>query len=455
MVSVCGNRLMKTPLPSCYRQMAASLLLLLIVLAPQAFAAPVPPSRRPAPQRLAFVLILARHGVRAPSSPPAALDRYSLLPWPRWPVAPDNLTSHGYKLLQQLGAWNRTELANAGLLPPSGCLAGAIYLYTDSEERTIQSGRALAQGLSPGCAPAVHSRPRGTRDPLFHFSPGVLDAATQAHMLASVRERMGGGPGQLTVAQQARLNALQSVLDGCRPHHPCTALNRPPTLRLSQISSRVKINPQGGLSMHGPVFTGASLAEDILLEYTQGMPRAQVAWGLLDRSQLSQIVALHTAEFAVKHRTPALARVQMSNLFSHILSTLQQAAQARAVPGAWGTPSQRLVVLDGHDTDIAAIAGLLHLHWTLDGRRDDTPPGSQLQFLLYRNARGEASIQMRIVMQTLRQMRGADPLTPSHPPASASLNLPGCTMKRCSWKTFASVARRAINPRFVLPFSQP
>lgn len=444
---------MITRLPSVSRRILACLLL--VLLAPLALAAHTPRKFAARKQQLAFVLILARHGVRAPSSSPAELDRYSVHPWPAWPVAPDNLTHNGYKLLRQFGRWDRAWFARQGLLTPASCQSASIFVYTDSDQRTIQSGHALAAGLSPACAVAVHSLPEGTRDPLFHFSPVSLDAATRAAMLASVREHLGGSPQAFTAAQQAGLNLLQSVLNGCKPGAPCTTAPGQPPLRLQKIRSRVSINPQGGLSLHGPVFTGASLAEDILLEYTQGMPRNNVAWGLLHPSQLREIVALHTAAFAVKHRNPALARVEMSDLLSHILDTLQQAVQQRAIAGAWGTPTQKLVVLDGHDTDIAAMAGLLHLHWTLDGRHDDTPPGAQLQFLVYRDAHAKAQVKIRIVMQTLRQMRDAVALTSLHPPASASLNLAGCTMKMCSWQAFDAAARSAIDPRFVLPFSQP
>jgi 4-phytase/acid phosphatase len=439
--------------------MAAWLLFSVLVSPALALRAPNNPAAASSKPRLTFVLILARHGVRAPSSPPGALHRYSVRAWPSWPVAPDYLTPHGYKLLRQFGEWDRAWLARQNLLPPSGCEAPFIFIYTDSDERTIQSGHALAAGLSPACALTIHSRPEGHRDPVFHFPPATLDAVTRAAMLASIRERMGGSARAFTAAHQSELHLLQSVLNGCKPNTSCATTPGQPLLRLHAIRASVNITPQGEVSLHGPVFKGASLAEDILLEYTQGMPSNNVAWGLLDATQMREIIALHTAEFAVKHRTPALARVEMSNLLSHILDTLQQAVQSRPVSGAWGTPAQKLVLIDGHDTNIAAIAGLLHLHWTLDGRRDDTPPGSQLQFLVYRGPGGAAQIRVRIVMQTLRQMRDAATLTSLHPPASATLNLAGCTMKKCSgiasWKSFDKAARSAIDTRFVLPFSQP
>jgi 4-phytase/acid phosphatase len=462
MVTFLEMWLMMIRFCAMHRQRAVVCLLMLILLASFADLARAAQKSAPAPQkpRLAFALILARHGVRAPSSLPVALDRYSARDWPVWPVAPDNLTHHGYILLRQFGAWDRAWLAQRNLLAPGGCEAAAMYIYTDSDERTIASGHALAAGLSPACAVTVHSLPEGQRDPLFHVSPPTLDAAARARMLASVRERMGGSPEAFAAAHAAELKLLQAVLDGCRTGAHCKARPGRPELRLNGIRNRVEIKgAQARVTLRGPVFTGASLAEDMLLEYTQGMPRGDVAWGLVNRTQLNELIALHTAEFAVKHRTPALARVQISDLLGHILDTLQQAVQQRAVPGAWGTPGQKLVLIDGHDTNLAAIAGLLHLHWTLDGRRDDTPPGSQLQFLVYRDARGGASIEMRIVMQTLHQMRGSAALTAMNPPASASLKAAACTMKTCvpqlPWTAFERTVQGAIDPRLVLPFSQP
>lgn len=408
-------------------------------------------------RQLTFVLILTRHGVRAPGSTPERLHRYSVGPWPQWPVPPDYLTRHGYNVLLQFGGWDRAWLTRAGLLRPSGCDASALYIYTDSDQRTIRSGHALAQSLSPSCAATVHSLPEGRHDPLFHLSPSNLDTATRAQIIAAVHRRLPSGLEAFTASYRAQLNVLQSVLYGCRPGARCPKRKKHLEIKLADVPNRIAIKHSHGIvSFRGPVFTAASLAEDILLEYTQGLPRDQVAWGRLDESQLREIIDLHTAEFSIRHRTPALARVQMSNLFDHILLTLRQAVEGHSVKGAFGPAGKKLVVVDGHDTDIAAIAGLLHLHWSLDGRTDDTPPGTQLQFLVFRDRHGHASIQTRIVMQTLDQMRYARPLTQSDGPVSAILNPPHCELKAraCSWTSFQQAATRAIDPRFVVPLKQ-
>lgn len=407
-------------------------------------------------RKLTFVLILTRHGIRAPGATPQRLDRYSVDPWPQWPVRPDYLTDHGYKVLQRFGAWDRNWLRGAGLLSGSGCDTSDIYIYTDSDQRTIRSGEALAEGLGPSCKIGIHSLPQGTHDPLFHFSASSLDATTRPQVMAEIQKSLPGGLHAFTASYQHQLDLLQSVLDGCRAGTICSS-KKQPQIRLMDIPDSIKsARSHDVVSIKGPVFTAASLAEDLLLEYTQGLPRQEVAWGRVDGTQLREIINLHTAEFSLRHRTPALARIQMSNLFDHILLTLQQSVEGHAVNGAFGPAGKKLVVIDGHDTDIAAIAGLLHLHWILDGRRDDTPPGTQLQFLVFRDRQGRASVQLRIAMQTLEQMRYAKHLSKINPPASVTLKPQSCTLEAnaCSWKQFAKIATGAIDPRYIVPLKQ-
>ena len=395
--------------------------------------------------------------MRSPSSPPSQLDRYSVDPWPQWPVPPEYLTPHGYKLLKQFGAWDRAWLEHAGLLASAQCNAAAIYIETDSDERTIASGHALAEGLSPDCPVTVQSLAQGTHYSLFHPSHLNLDAATRAEAVKAVRQVLPAGPKDLTAMYRGQLALLQHVLDGCMPNEPCIANKKTPAVSLMSVPAVFESGHGHKMfTLTDPVSTGASLAEDMLLEYVQGMPYADVAWGQLDEARLRDLIGLHTAEFAIAHRTPFLAQMQASNLLDHMLRTLQQAASGTPVPGALGQPGQRLVVLDGHDTNIASVAGLLHLHWTLDGRTDDTPPGMQIQFLLYRDTHGRASVQVHVAMQTLDQMRNATPLTVANPPALAVVNLPECDARHdtCPWITFEQIAARAIDSRFVLPLKQ-
>ncbi len=129
--------------------------------------------RGPANQNadLQLVVVLSRHGVRAPMGQPDLYNQFSAAPWPQWDVPPGYLTAHGYQLMKLFGAWDRIKFSGEGLLAATGCADAAhVTIVADTDQRTRETGKALAEGMLPGCEVPVHSQPDGANDPLFRPS---------------------------------------------------------------------------------------------------------------------------------------------------------------------------------------------------------------------------------------------------------------------------------------------
>lgn len=160
---------------------------------------------------LKYVVILSRHGVRSPTWDAARLNRYAAQPWPDWGVPPGELTPHGRDLVKILGAYYRERFAGDHLLGGNGCLdANRVFIWADTDQRTLETGRAFADSIVPGCGVAIHSRPEGGKDPLFS---GVSSFDPQAAVNA-VRARLGSEPQQLLRDHAADLDTLQFILTG-------------------------------------------------------------------------------------------------------------------------------------------------------------------------------------------------------------------------------------------------
>jgi 4-phytase/acid phosphatase len=397
-------------------------------------------------ERLQYVIYLSRHGVRSPTKKPAEYARYAAAPWPEWPVQPGYLTPHGYELMKLFGAYDRMKLSGDGLLASTGCEdAARVTIVADSDQRTRETGMALAEGLLPGCGVEVHAQAEGTEDPLFHSMPSKVGHVDPALAVAAIGGRMGGSPKNPTEAYRPQLAALDRILAGCGKVPPT---NR---ARTSLFDVSAVLGPgkeDHAAEFRGPLGTASTLTENLLLEYTQGMSGTELGWGCLDEAGLREAMELHEVEEDYADRTPAIARMRAANMLDRIVKGLEQNATGKIVAGAPGKPGDRVLFLVGHDTNIATVAGVLGLNWIIDSRRDDTPPGGALVFELWQK-RGttEYSVRTYYTAQTLDQMRNGTPLTLTMPPERVAVFVPGCSGadSACTWRGFQATVRAAID----------
>jgi 4-phytase/acid phosphatase len=398
---------------------------------------------------LKFVVYLSRHGVRSPTGKPEQYNPYSVAPWPAWDVPPGYLTAHGFELMKLFGAYDRIELASQGLLAADGCAdAGRVTFYSDSDQRTRETGKALAAGFFPGCATSVRGLPEGTPDPLFHSSRVGRNPGESSLEAAAIAGRIGGNPDNLTETYRPQLSALDKLLATCG----ASASDPKPRISLFAVPATLSgVQESHRAELKGPLNTAATLTENLLLEYAQGMDNANVGWGCVDGAKLRSLLVLHTAAEDFTARTPAIARIQAAKLLDQIRSSLEQAMSGKRIPGALSKPSDRALILVGHDTNLANVAGLLNLDWIADGRRDDTPPGAALIFELWRSrTNGGYLVRTYFTSQTLEQMRSAASLSLENPPQRVPLFVPGCSSAdfSCSWPSFVQTIHREQGIRY-------
>jgi 4-phytase/acid phosphatase len=191
------------------------------------------------------------------------------------------------------------------------------------------------------------------------------------------------------------------------------------------------------------------------MQYADGFPLDQVAWGRLSSDTLSQQTRIANLYFRIQLLSPYLNQLQSSNLASHLLRTMKQAVRGRNTRGAFGTARTRLIVIISSDAYLAGLAGLLRLHWQLPGYQPDfCSPGGALVIELRRsNSTQEYLVRVFYTGQTLDQLRDLTPLTLENPPATMQLLVPGgsnsATDLDVQFKTFRKLIEGAIEPSYV------
>jgi 4-phytase/acid phosphatase len=413
------------------------------------FLAPELPAQTSAPSDadLKYVLYLSRHGVRAPTGKNEIYEKFSSAPWPAWEVQPGYLTPHGFQLMELFGAYDRAQLIKEGLFTHEGCTeASKVTFYADSDQRTRETGKALAKGLLPGCDIPIAALSEGINDPLFHLSPADLARLDSAVAAAAIGGRIGNNPDKLTEAYRAQLVTFDKILAECgKPSEKSTKSEK----RTSLLDIPAALSAGQGdklADLRGPINTASTLAENFLLEYTNGMDTANVGWGCVDGPMVRSLIGLHTAAIDITQRTPAIANAQASKLLNQIRLDLEQAVEQHPIPGALGKPTDRALFIVGHDTNLLNMAGTLNLTWIIDGRRDDTPPGGALIFELWKHrTTGAYEVRAYFTVQTLEQMRFAKPLTLEAPPERVPVFIPACSKSNfsCDWPSFSQAIQQA------------
>jgi len=223
----------------------------------------------------------------------------------------------------------------------------------------------------------------------------------------------GGALPAFTAAHTALLDEMQSVL-------------APGKTAFLTLPGKISAKAPGRIPrLSGPLAEGSSAAEDFLLEYLDDKPLADVAWGRATGAQVAQLLALHPLAYTITARPPLIAQATATPLAHRILTALTTS----------GGPNIQILV--GHDTNIADLAGLLNLHWSLGGYpADDPPPGGGLVFTLLADSSGHQFVQIAYQVQTPDQIRNLTPLSAAAPPAIQIVTLPGCPAAACPIELF-------------------
>ena len=411
--------------------------------------------------QLKQVIIFGRHGVRTPNSPNSLLDRFSAQKFPVFPDLPGNPTDNPTSILTDngatdealLGGYFRLWLIQQGLLTGNDAAdAVNVYFRADDAPLIIDTAQAFASGLLPQASVTIHTVSPPTNDELFDPVDAGIAVLDPQRVVAAVNGRLGADRGALATAYASELALIRSVLF----NYPVSETPVPPTPTGKTDVTAIPFTVGPGNSQRpvslGGLETVALAIDPFVMEYADGLPSSEVAWGQLDAGGISQVFRVYDRLLDLEFATPYIATVQCSNLASHIVRSMEQAANGSAVWGAIGSPFTKVIVLTASNFNIVGLASLFHLDWLLPGYQPDVAaPGGALVFQLRQSqSTGQYIVRIAYVSQTMDQLRSLTRLSLEAPPPSAGVAIPGCITGNanldCPLTTFISIANQVIDP---------
>jgi len=400
-------------------------------------------------------VVFSRHGLRPPTNQ-RALNPLSIDPWPSWPVPDGDLTPHGAAAAELMGQFYGARLDGAGLLDTGKCpSAGDVFAWTDKANRTRLTGDALLKGLFPGCALKAGFN-ANTAGALFQPVTFGIAKVNQTAARQEIMRALGGSIATGKARYSNDFARLAKILHGPTPAACAKAKLRAGCSLIDLPWEIAAVSNDRSVTLKGPLNWASTVGEVIRMEYANAFPLAHVAWGRVDNAEeVSSALTLHKAYYDATLRVPAIARPNASQILNQISLALREGS-AMAEPG--GPPSAKLVLLVGHDTNIATMQAAMGVKWSLPGYpENDTPPGGAFLFERLRDtATGAVSVRLSFLAQSLDQMRNLTPLTGTAAgPEIAILTLPGCppAPAACSLETFSAGLEASIDQAALGPIS--
>ena len=396
------------------------------------------------------VTILSRHGIRAPLvGYGSALAEATPHTWTPWKTEGGHLTPRGGELETRLAHYMDEWFDAVGLIKKDSCpTTDQLLVYANSLPRTIDTGKNFVKGAFPDCDITVHNLEEvGKMDNTFNpIVRSPVDDAFVAKAEKSIDDMLGeGGFAKLNERLAKNYQILETVLDydhsaTCEKEKQCDLEKMPNSLTFAQ-------NKEPGTK--GPLRNGTGAADSFILQYYEGYPANEVAWGKIETpEQWQAIVDLKNIYTDVLFTAPVLAKEAASPLLAFIQNSF--ADHGYQHPLIKDAQKARTVLLVGHDSNVASLLALLQTApYQLPEQYEKTPISGKVLFEQWRDKDGKALLKIEYIYQTTPQLREDSELSLKNPPQHVVLKLEGCPTDAngfCPMDDFNRVADAALKP---------
>lgn len=359
--------------------------------------------------QLEQVVMVMRHGVRSQTDS-EMLARETGRTWPRYATQDGVLTTHGAEGVASQMAWLVSQWRAAGLPLEDGCPERQIFPWSSPTPRARDTGEAALEAMFPGCGFHTYYSTR-SHDPVMKGQKITDNPLDVAKLSDELQHAAGGSVAALGARYQQNVDHLRQW--GCASSG-CSFMDEP-------WAANIKDNK---VSFNGPLKHAGNMVETIRLQYSEGLPLDQVAFGHVQRAEdVTELMELQATSYALGKDLPEIARhggSALMGLLTHALQTGRFSEQ--------DSLSRPLVMFFAHDTNISQLRTMMGFDWQLPGYpHNDIPPAGALIFERFHDRQADREmIRISFQARSLDQWRHLFPLSTTSPLLIREWQFPGC-----------------------------
>ena len=359
------------------------------------------------------VVVLARHGIRAPmTNTGSTLASATPHDWVAWTSTPSELSLRGGALETLLGQYTRGWLEAEGLMDENYQPAhDEVRFYANGKQRTRATARYFATGMLPVANVEVETQTSyDTMDPVFNPCLTFSSSAYQDAVTKQIAETYGVTDVKDVTADLTDAYAmLQEVLDYRQsPGYTSGELGD-----LKTDDTKIVLEEGKEPAIRGSLRTTAQLSDALVLQYYETSDNG--AFGKeLSREQLAGLSSIKDTCGEILFSSPLVAY----NVAHPLLDTIGDELNRNG---------RKFTFLCGHDSNIVSVLAALETEdYELPGAIESkTPIGSMVLFEKWADESGKLYGRVRIMYQTVDQMRNLTILSQDEQPGAVELSLAG------------------------------
>ncbi len=382
--------------------------------------------------KLEQVVVLSRHNIRSPmSGSGSALAVATPHEWFSWTSNPSELSLRGGALETVMGQYFRQWLEAEGLIPENyQPTSNEVRFYANAMQRTIATSQYFSSGMLPVANVPIETHAvYDTMDPVFTPQITFLSDSYEAAAIEEIASGYGGGSVSGIASDLAEPYAtLAAIVD----YAESVGYQGGTLSDFDTSDTRLDLALEKEPAISGSIKLGLQLVDALMLQYYEEPDPLRATFGheVSDEqwAQLDQIRETYTdAAFG----SPMVATNVAHPLLQEIANELD-------------TEDRVFSFLCGHDSNIASVTAALGVedYRVPNAIETKTPIGAKLVFERWSDGAGQQYGRLRLVYNSVDQLRNLSLLSAENPPMSFDLSLEGLAKNEDGLYTYADLRAR-------------